>query len=181
MTDDELTREEHDRFARARVPVTPPAGLEDRTVRALRERGLVRRPRPWSSAIAAVAAAAAILLAVGWGVMRTAAPGGPPAAGSRFVLLLYAGVDPPAGAADTRRQEYAAWARDLSSRGVAITGEELAEDAREIGGGAASPPGLLPRGFFVLGAESLDAAERIAATCPHLRYGGRIAVKRVVP
>ena len=106
MTDDELTREEHDRLAHARVPVPPPAGLEDRTVRALRERGLVRRPRPWSSAIAALAAAAAILLAVGWGVMsRSAAPGGAPAAGSRFVLLLYAGVDPPAGAADTRRQE----------------------------------------------------------------------------
>ena len=53
MTDDELTREEHDRLAGARVPVTPPAGLEDRTMRALRERGLVRRPRPWSSAFAA--------------------------------------------------------------------------------------------------------------------------------
>jgi len=181
MTDDELTREEHDRLARARVPVTPPAGLEDRTVHALRERGLVRRPRPWSGAIAALAAAAAILLAVGWGVMgRTAAPGSVPA-GSRFALLLYAGVDPPAGGADTRRQEYAAWARDLSSRGVAITGEELAEDVREIGAGASSPPGFLPRGFFVLSAESLDAAERIAATCPHLRYGGRIAVKRIVP
>ena len=182
MTDDELTRDEHDRLARARVAVTPPSGLEDRTVRALRERGLVRRPRPWSSAIAAVAAAAAILLAVGGGLMsRSGAPGGAPVAGSRFVLLLYAGTEPPAGAADSRRQEYAAWARDQASRGIAITGEELAEDARELGAAGGAPAGLLPRGFFVVSAESLDAAERIAATCPHLGYGGRIAVKRIVP
>jgi hypothetical protein len=178
MTDEDLTRDERDRLARARVPVEPPSGLEDRTVRALRERGLVRRPRPRAIAIGAFAAAAAIVLAAGWAAMsRTAAPG----AGPRFVLLLYAGTDAPAGTADIRRQEYAAWARELASRGVAITGEELGSETLEVGTGASSAADLLPRGFFVVSAESLEAAERIAATCPHLRHGGRIAVKRIVP
>ena len=58
MTDEDLTPEELARLARACVPVAPPPGLEERTVRALRERGLVRRSRQWSSAILAVAAAA---------------------------------------------------------------------------------------------------------------------------
>lgn len=178
MTDEDLTREERDRLARARVAVEPPSGLEDRTVRALRERGLVRRPRPRAIAIGAFAAAAAIVLAAGWAAMsRTAAPSD----GPRFVLLLFAGTEAPAGTADTRRQEYTAWARDLASRGVAITGEELGNETREVGAGASSSTDLLPRGFFVVSAESLEAAERIAATCPHIRYGGRIVVKRIVP
>jgi hypothetical protein len=179
MTDEDLTREERDRLAGARVAVEPPSGLEDRTVRALRERGLVRRPRPRAIAIGAVAAAAAIVLAAGWAAMsRTAAPDDAP----RFVLLLYAGADASAGTADTRRREYAAWARDLASRGVAITGEELGDDTREVGAGASSSSSadLLPRGFFVVSAESLEAAERIAATCPHIRYGGRIVIRRIV-
>lgn len=58
MTDEDLTPDEQARLARARVPVEPPSGLKDRTVRALRERGLVRRPRHWSIAVTAVAAAA---------------------------------------------------------------------------------------------------------------------------
>jgi hypothetical protein len=95
------------------------------------------------------------------------------------VLLLYAGVDPIAGAPDARRQEYAQWARDLTSRGIAISGEELSEEAREVGSGG-RPTGDLPRGFFVVAAADVEAAERIASTCPHLHYGGRIVVKRIV-
>ena len=34
--------------------------------------------------------------------------------------------------------------------------------------------------FIRVAAADLAAAERIASTCPHLRYGGRIVVKRVV-
>jgi hypothetical protein len=68
MNDDPLSPEEQARLARARVPIAPPAGEEDRLVAALRQRGLVR-PRRGSAALAwlAVAALAAIVvIAVVW-------------------------------------------------------------------------------------------------------------------
>jgi hypothetical protein len=125
----------------------------------------------------AAAAAAAIVALIAWAVLtRTTAP----ADGPRFVLLLYAGSDPVGGTADVRRQEYGAWARDLASRGVQVSGEELSEESAALGTNAAVEGAALPRGFFVIRADDLAAAQRIASTCPHLRYGGRIVIKRVV-
>ena len=190
MTNEEWTPEELERLRAARTDAVPPRDLEDATVAALRHRGLITRRLSHGSlafalrqkavvATALLVLAAALVAAATWSVMhKTAAP---PAASQspRFVLLLYAGVDPIAGAQDTRRQEYAQWARDLVSRGTAISGEELAEEAVEVGSGV-RPAGDLPRGYFVVAAADLATAERIASTCPHLRYGGRIVVKRIV-
>jgi hypothetical protein len=186
MNDDDWTAEEQARLRGARIDGVPPRGLEETTVAALRERGLVRPPQRRMMTVAAlVAMAAALAVAVGWSVThRSVAP--PSSSSPRFVLLLYAGTDPVAGTPDTRRQEYSQWARDVSAGGTAISGEELSEDARDVPGppsgapAGAPPAGPLPRGFFVVSAPDLDAAERIASTCPHLRYGGRIVIKRVV-
>jgi predicted GIY-YIG superfamily endonuclease len=41
-----------------------------------------------------------------------------------------------------------------------------------------SVPPVQPRGFFVVRARDLAEAQRIAAACPHLRYGGRIVLRR---
>ena len=184
MNHDEWTPEELDRLRAVRVDGAPPRGLEEATVAALRERGLVRpMPRRLAAAAALVAVAATLVVAVGWSVMhRSAAPAPVPQASPRFVLLLYAGTDPIGGTPDTRRREYAQWVRDVAAGGAAISGEELSENAREVPPRADAQPiaGPLPRGFFVVGAPDLDAAQRIASTCPHLRYGGRIVIKRIV-
>jgi hypothetical protein len=186
MSDDDWTPGQADRLRRARVDGVPPPGLEETTVAALRERGLLRPPhRRLAAAVALVAMAAALVAVAAWSVLHRSATPAPPAtsaaAATRFVLLLYAGVDPVAGAPDTRRREYSQWARDLAAEGTAISGEELAEESREVPG-ASSPPTLpLPRGFFIVSAPDLAAAERIAASCPHVRYGGRIVVKRIAP
>ena len=127
MNDDPLLPEEQDRLARARIPVAPPPGAEDRLVGALRERGLLRRRA--SSAIGWIAAAAAVVLIVAaWMLWPQAVPSGP-----RFILLLYAGSDPIQGTAADRRREYADWARTVASRGVAISGEELTGESRTLG------------------------------------------------
>lgn len=189
MNNDEWTPEERQRLRAARTDAEPPRDLEDATVAALRHRGLVTRRlargpvasifrRKSVAAAAFLAIAAALVAAATWSVMHKPAPVSP-ATSPRFVLLLYAGVDPIGGTADTRRQEYAQWARDLASRGMAISGEELSEQAREVGSGARTVSDL-PRGFFIVTAADLAAAERIASTCPHLRYGGRIVVKQIV-
>lgn len=191
MNNEEWTPEELERLRAARADTVPPPDLEAATVATLRHRGLVTRRLAHGpvaaafrqkavAAAALLAVAAALVVAASWSVMHKTAAPVPPSASPRFVLLLYAGADPIAGAPDTRRQEYAQWARDLSSRGIAISGEELSDEAAREVGSRARPAGDLPRGFFVVAAADLEAAEQIASTCPHLRYGGRIVVKRIV-
>ena len=172
MNDDPLLPEEQDRLARARIPVAPPPGAEDRLVGALRERGLLRRRA--SSAIGWIAAAASVvLIAAAWMLWPRTVPSGP-----RFILLLYAGSDPIQGTAADRRREYADWARTVASRGVAISGEELTGESRTLGATSSSTEAD-PRGFFLISAPDMEAAQQIALTCPHLRYGGRVRILRV--
>ena len=176
MNDEEFSPDLAEALRDARVPMTPPRALEDTTIAALRQRGLVY-PRRGRAMAAWAAAAAAIVLIAGWAISsRTPAP----IAGPRFVLLLYAGSDPVSGTPDTRRSEYGAWARGLSSRGVQVSGEELSEESAALGAASGAAGDALPRGFFVIQADDLAAAQRIAETCPHLRYGGRIVIKRIV-
>jgi hypothetical protein len=63
---------------------------------------------------------------------------------------------------------------------VPISGEELAAESHALGGETPAAPVLLPRGFFIVSAPDLDTVQRIASTCPHLRYGGRIVIQRIV-
>ena len=177
MIDDELPPDVAKALSDARVPMAPPRAVEDATLASLRERGLVYPRRRRAIAMWTAAAAAAIVALAAWLVLARTTP---PADGPRFVLLLYAGSDPVGGTADVRRQEYGAWARDLASRGVQVSGEELSEESAALGATNAAAEAALPRGFFVIRADDLEAAQRIASTCPHLRYGGRIVIKRVM-
>jgi hypothetical protein len=98
-----------------------------------------------------------------------------------FVLLLYAGND--AGATPGRRDEYSAWARSIAAQGTTISSLELAEPSELMAvlpDNPGSAPPVQPRGFFVVRARDLAEAQRIAATCPHLRYGGQIVLRRAV-
>ena len=177
MIDDELPPDLAKALSDARVGMAPPRAVEEATISALRQRGLVYPRRRRAMIMWAAAAAAAIVAMVSWLVLARTAP---PVDGPRFVLLLYAGSDPVSGTADVRRQEYGAWARDLASQGVQVSGEELSEESAALGATEAEGAAALPRGFFVIRADDLAAAQRIASTCPHLRYGGRIVIKRVV-
>jgi len=182
MIDDNLTPlsdGERERLRRARIDLDPPRALEERTIEALRGRGLVRGSRRPFYTAAGIAAAAVIVIAAASSMLMHRAPASPVAAAPRFMLLLYAGTDPVTGTSDDRRQEYADWARDLGSRGVSITGEELTDDIRVLGGGGESGAALPPRGFFIVSAPDLSSAEQLASTCPHLRHGGRILIKRI--
>lgn len=173
MTDDELTPQQADALSKARQPIPPPAALEDQAVMLLRQRGLLGR-RPLGRAATWIAIAASLIALAGWFAVRRPAA---PAQGPRFVLLLYGGAGFHAGEPASRREEYGAWARDLTSRGIAISGEELGSETAQIGGVALEPE---PRGFFIVRAADLAAAQAIATTCPHVRYGGRIVIKPIV-
>lgn len=163
---------------------TPP-GLEDRTMRRLRAAGRRRR-------VPAIAAAAAIFvagLAAGLAAGPLLVPSSPTDASGGFLLLLYedgAYVPAAPGAEAQRVAEYGSWARDLAARGIAISGERLGDGGismEERNGTVVRLEAAGDRlgGFFLVRVATRIEAERIAATCPHLRYGGRVAVRAVLP
>lgn len=168
-----------------RKALDPPAGVEDRVVAALRSEGALvsshRRSRFW-------AAAAAVLFLFGLGLGARLGSRKPVDAGPRFVLLLYedAAFDRGDGSAEADRvREYSAWARTLAESGKLVAGEKLAEGGYSLAGReiSASGPELAPglAGYFVVRAGNDAEAREIATTCPHLRHGGRVVVRRIVP
>jgi hypothetical protein len=180
------------RLELARLPreLVPPKGLEARVVDALRERGWLAaahpRPNPWRLG-GAVAAGLALLLAGFWLGRQGGNRGHPPAVPS-YLLMLREGADFNRERWSDARltAEIIVWAqRRLGARhfvaseklytgGWVLTSSRVAE----------MPPMDLqdaPDGFFVIAASSDQEALGIARSCPFLRHGGRIEVRRIHP
>ncbi|MFW6084078.1 MAG: YciI family protein [Gemmatimonadota bacterium] len=187
----------------------PPPHLKRRVARSLRGRGMLASRTPAWFRVAGSAAAALLLVAGGFwlGALAGGAggdadrvaqgPGDAAEAGAvhaeaRYVLLLFEGDDfRPSADEDALVAEYRDWATDLARRGALIAGERLDEtgvllegpgsDGVALQGGAeGSPLGRLG-GYFVVSAADRAEALAIAGTCPHLRHGGRIVVRPIVP
>jgi hypothetical protein len=154
--------------------VDPPPALETRVVMALRERGLLRRKRRlWPGAAAAAALLAAF--AAGWSLGARGRE--PVATAPRYVLLLY-GAATSGGEVD-RVSEYREWARGVRAGGRVTGGERLGDE--DIATFGAEPPRTAIRGYFVLEAASDRDAAAIARTHPHVRHGGSVVVRRILP
>lgn len=175
--------------------VPPPPDLEDVVVERLVADGLAVRgaaAAQWRRGlrVAAALAAGLVLFAGGWmGGRATGGAVATPAAGRLFMLLLYEddGFDHSAGTA-ALVAEYSAWGRALRQSGALVAAEKLADD----GGLLEGPPGGttlrsgtpladagVVTGYFVVSAGSFAEARRIAQGSPHLKYGGRIAIREI--
>jgi len=113
-----------------------------------------------------------------------------------FLLLLHrptqrpspATADPESFTRITR--EYMDWADRMRTEGRLKGGNRLTDDAGKImrgnGGKPATTDGPYPEskeiigGYFMLSAADYAEACRIAATCPHLKYGSSIEVRQVM-
>jgi hypothetical protein len=181
MSDDfHLSDEERARLERLKSDLIPPSRTEADLIETLRGRGLIRNPRPrWvTTAVLATSLAGGLVAALF--VSRQIADRNP-VNRPEFVLLLYAGDED--GATPSRRDEYLAWARSIAAQGTTISSLELAEPSELIAVLPDNPgavPPAQPRGLFVVRARDLAEAQRIAGTCPHLRYGGQIVLRRAV-
>ena len=142
----------------------PDPALKQRVVSALVAAGLVRRRRAWRVWVAA--AAAVVVVAIGVSVLR---PRHTPAQGNTYVLLLDEDSTfhpAPPGHGFERRAELARWADSLDAVG------KFERSGRLIG------PGSSIGGMFMIRAANDSEAGRIAASCPFLRHGGHIEIKR---
>lgn len=178
-----------DALRHIRRETPPPASLEDATIRRLRAAGELRRPAPAMRWLAAAVLAAAFLGAGYWTGKGTAS--GPPT--PTYALLLYGGSTGDDSAAHAvRAAEYSAWATAVHPAGDIVGGEALGEtgmlifkpDTGTFGGIAAAvvdAGDAHPVGFFLVRADTRQAAMQLARDCPHLKYGGRIIVREVLP
>jgi hypothetical protein len=189
--DDELTPELSQALRGLSSGPEPPAAIESRTAERLRTRGLLPAARHPGTVLlrwVAMAAACVILLAAGFiaGVQHASVAGEP--AGNRYVLFLITPADSEqpstAHEADLVR-EYSGWARQQHSTGHLITGEKLSDVSFVLTGGAAggSQENSLDAlgGYFIIIAKNMEEAMAIARTCPHLRHGGTIVIRPIVP
>ncbi len=168
-------------------PAEPPAALRGEVKRSLQERGLLaprHAPRAMLGRSLAYAAAAALFFAAGALVgQRGTSAQQQPAGGQQYALFLYQDSTFRADVPEASLvAEYSAWADSLRGRGALVAGEKLrdgagtvlAGDTREI-----ARDGL--GGFFIVRAAGEDEALALAASCPHLRYGGRIVLRAIEP
>jgi hypothetical protein len=166
----------------------PPPALRTRVLRTLRARGLLR-PASNRRGTAVRIAAGLLLFALGGLAGRVTAPrlGGPaptPPPGDRYLLLLYADEGFRWDVPETRLvEEYRAWATSVRSTRF-VRGERLGDMEQVLTAADTASP-ILSRvgvsGYFVIEAETWEQAAALARTCPHLRYGGRIVLRAVVP
>lgn len=171
-------------------PVAPfsgrdvPQALEDRVVRSLRESGFLERrsTRAGRRVLGGVLLAAALAVAFVTGRWQRPA-GGTADARPMFLLLLYE----DAGYRDDRPvgeiiAEYAAWADSLRRVGRLVMAEKLGDTHVTLPAAATppdAPPGQTPTGLFLVRAAGFGDATALAASSPHLRYGGRIVMSVV--
>lgn len=164
---------------------TMPTGLEERVVRSLRTSGTLSRSgsrMTWP--LAAAAALACFLLG------RQTAPaitvGASDTPGRKWMLLLYedAAFQAPAPG---KELEYVAEYRDWA---VALRAADQLIDAAELLPTSAllEPEGVAQQvalasslgnltGYFIIVAPTLESARAIAATNPHLKHRGRVAIQ----
>jgi hypothetical protein len=110
-----------------------------------------------------------------------------------FMLLLH---DPTTSGQDLSAEEiqkiiadYVAWSRKLAAEGRLIGGEKLTDDGgrhlrmSDDGIRVTDGPYVEAKealgGYFAIEADGYDEAVEISKTCPHLKYGGWIELRKI--
>lgn len=166
----------------------PPPQLYGRVASGLRTRGQLRE-RPWSSvpfAWTALGLAAGLVI----GFFGARSPGSPAAnspaeaQGPSFALFMITSdsVRYPANLSEMDVVElYRSWAERLAVSGRLSFGEELVPRRYAVdrtGPREVSTDGSVD-GMFVVSAPSADSAMTLAATLPHVQYGGTVIVQEI--
>jgi hypothetical protein len=189
MTSDpntDLNPEERSSLSESRTEYAPPAQVEARIMSEMRRRGLAASVGRWGHRQILVGLIIlAFVFALGFNskrLMKSAIADPRP----HFMLLLYEDPGRWVGASadhEKRVKEYGDWARALAKNGSLVNADELSTPGvtltdLETAGGLVGQGQAA--GFFIVAARDESEALRIARTCPHLRYGGRVVVQKVL-
>lgn len=170
--------------------LVPPKGLEARVVAALRERDHLAAARSWPNPWrlgGTVAAGLAVLLAGFW-LGRHRGRLGQPLSVPSYLLMARESADFNRERWTEARlvDEMRVWARRRIGVGRFVIGEKLDRDGwivtpSRVAG--MSPLDLQDAvgGFFVIAASSDEEALDIARSCPVLRHGGSVELRRIHP
>jgi YCII-related domain len=160
--------------------VAPDASLEQRTIAALRTRSLLRSPRPsWRLRPAGwLVAAGIVAMAFVSGFAAGRAGTEPARPEASFALMLYGEIGGDSATQMERAMEYGAWARASREGARVVGGEALGDRVGDVGVSGTADDLV---GFFLVQARDREAAARLAADCPHVKYGGRVVVRQIQP
>jgi hypothetical protein len=172
--------------------IEPPQALKRRVLHTLRARGIIAPPARPGRAITRILvyAAAALVLFAGGALVggRRSAPAADPR--PRFALFLYEDAAfRPTVSHHALVAEYSAWADSLRRQNTLVMGEELDQEDAAVLVGSGSAVTVSPgdvetavgslTGLFIVRASSGEEAFALAQQCPHLKYGGRVALRRL--
>ncbi|HJU76237.1 MAG TPA: hypothetical protein VJ717_21025 [Gemmatimonadaceae bacterium] len=159
--------------------VAPDAKVQDRVIGALRAEGLLRPPAVRRSVIPWLLAAGVAVVAFGLGTI-VGSSSGEAASDATFALMLYGGRTGSDSLEHAQRAaEYRQWAGATHATGRVIGGEALGDSVRAFGAPVQASGDLV--GYFLIIAPDRAAAVRLASGCPHIRYGGTVVVREVLP
>jgi len=189
---DELSPEEKARLAALPRKRSPTSSLEERIIGALKVKGLIHlKPsfQLWSlPRLAGAFTVAVVLLALGFGVGKwQSRPSLRASTQPMFMMLLYEARGASEHETD-RVIEYTAWARTIAQSNHMLGGAKLQYDGRlmrRIDGRldvldiSAYGEDEQIAGYFLIQAADYSEAEKIAASCPHLKYGGLIELRQI--
>ena len=143
-----------------------------------------------SAAVGTMVAVALIFVAgvtVGKRAGDTPQTANAPAVEKQYMLLLYTkaggGAAPAGDALQAMIEEYRQWGQTLAEQGRLVGAEKLKGSGcmmqgNEIAELKAPPAGSrVLGGYFLIRAADLPHAQELAATHPHLKYGGEIEIR----
>jgi len=135
-----------------------------------------------------LAAAAVAIFFAGRQTGRTGANLGVDDATFAFFLYEDADFQPETGTNYAERYgTYSQWVAELSRSNQFVTGLDLESEGLVVQANMSTVQGnpIAPEGsvgsMFLVKAGSYDEAVRLAQGLPHLGYGGRVAIRRIVP
>ena len=186
MKEDRLSEKEKQLFHDLKRESTPPQHLEANIIRQLIDEGEIEKTIKMNDYLKWAAMVAALVLFFWGGTFYEKSK--PiemeqviiePTKG--YALLLHEDQDFQPGDPMEMFEEYKTWMENTFSRGVKITGQELSDQASVVKGSQVNHvedvDGKRTTGYFLVEANTLEEAIRVAKENPHIKYGGTIEVK----
>ena len=181
MDENKLSKYEKKLFRQLPREKSPPEQLEKRVVEKLKKEGLIRKKAFQTYIRRFISSAAAIILFFG-GIyferlttedMQKIQPN------RGYMLLLHEDEKFQPGKPMEMFNEYKKWMESTQEQGITITGQELKAESVLVSdsGSHQEERGYRTTGYFILEAESLDKAIKVARANPHTKYGGIVEVK----